>query len=69
MAIITIIDVLAKIPFAIVNIGVTIADKVLTPFRKFIELAQKGLDMAGFAGAAAKLGEGLTGYKERCNSY
>jgi hypothetical protein len=64
MAIITIVDVLAKIPFAIVNIGVNLTDKVLTPFRKFIELAQKGLDMAGFTGAAAKLGEGLTGYKE-----
>lgn len=65
MAIITIVDVLAKIPFAIVNIGTYIGDKILLPFQKFIELASKGLALAGFADASKKLGDGLTGYREK----
>lgn len=65
MSIITIVDVLAKIPFAIVNIGTHIADKILYPFQKFIELASKGLALAGFAEASKKLGDGLTGYRDK----
>lgn len=63
LAIITIVDTLAKIPFVIVNIGTRIAELVLKPFEKFIELAQKGLDLAGFDGAAARLGQGLSNYR------
>ena len=63
LAIITIVDTLAKIPFVIVNIGTRIAELVLKPFEKFIELAQKGLDLAGFDSAAARLGQGLSNYR------
>ena len=63
LAIITVVDTLAKIPFVIVNIGTRLAELVLTPFEKFIELAQKGLDLAGFDSAAARLGQGLDNYR------
>ena len=45
-AVIAIVDTLAKIPFVIVNIGTRIAELVLKPFENFIELAQRGLDLA-----------------------
>ncbi len=63
LAIITIIDTLAKIPFVIVNIGTRLVELVLKPFEYFIALAQKGLDLAGFDSAAARLGQGLSNYR------
>lgn len=66
-SIITIVDTLLKIPFVIVNIGARITELLLTPFEKFIALAQKGLDLAGFTSAADKLGQGLSSYRGTMN--
>lgn len=63
VAIIAIVDTLAKIPFVIADIGTRLVITVLKPFEKFIALAQKGLDLAGFDTAAAKLGKGLDFYR------
>lgn len=64
-AIIVVTDTLLKIPFVIANIGTRLVEQVLKPFERFIELAQKGLDLAGFdANTAAKLGKGLDDYRE-----
>ena len=63
-AIIVVTDTLLKIPFVIANIGTRLVEQVLKRFERFIELAQKGLDLAGFDNTAAKLGKGLDDYRE-----
>lgn len=67
-AVIAIVDTLLKIPFVIVNIGTQIAEKVLTPFEKFIELAARGLSLAGFTKASNYLSDKLESYNGSMNA-
>ncbi len=56
---ITIVDTIFKIPAALLIVGTTITQYVLAPFQKLMQLAAKGLEMAGMAQAAELMNQSI----------